>query len=401
MQNTKERVKNICKGWRGVEFLLIATSLFMAYQLIWRGPGADGNNPRHVINGTNDLLTGTMSIPLKSPPFPLMDLFHGALAVVIGKKVKGVPVLNAVAFLLGCTSLALFTFILREYRKAGLDLTDRGALAFMAVHPLFIMSAGTTGDYIVSLTSLLGAWLCVLRGELAGGAALTGIAAGVRMTNCFWAIPLTFLAQRKWGTPRAAGYLLTAGLVGFLAYLGNLLPVHFRFWEWTNTYAGAMTWTDQIKTSLSKIVAFIGFSTLLITLATCRLDSYRASFQMMKKHIELPLALFLEYAAFTIFPEKFGYIISTLPLVAMILPQPPRPLFTYARLTLVFLMNFIVFDVQNKIPTKLHLCLGYYVAEYTCHDTKTVLEKLRFSLPRGPYYPIGDWAEDGRPTDRY
>ncbi len=395
----KER--NLFTGWHLYESILIAASLLMAYLLIWRGGGADGDFPRHINNGLQDLLAGVMTNPRNSPPFPLMDLFHGALASIVGKFVKGVPTLNAAAFLLGCTSLILFWFILREYEKEGLDFTHRGVLTFLAVHPVFIVASGTTGDYIASLTSLLGAWLCVLRGELAGGAALTGIAAGIRITNCVWAIPLSFLAKRKWNPFRALGYLLTASCVGFLAYLGNLLLAHFRLWDWMGTYAGDLTWAVQLKASISKIAGFIGFPTLLITLATCRLRDYRAALRTMKRFVELPLILLTEYAIFTMFPEELGYIISTLPALAMVLPQPSRRLFTYLRLIFLFLMNFIVFDVQNKIPTKLHLCMGYYVSEYTYRDINTILEKLRFSLPKGPYYPVGDWAQGSRPTNHY
>lgn len=395
----RSKWENHLTGWRLCEILLILAAGFMAYLLIGR-PACDGNFGRHCTHGEQNLLAGRI-LHSNAPPFPLMDLFHGALMLLTPKKIiQSIPVLNIAAFLTGGMALILFFFILHEYRNEGLDLTGRGALAFMAVHPIFIVAAGTTGDYGVSLTALLGAWFCVLRGELAGGAALTGIAAGLRISNCLWAIPLAFLTGRKWGASRVAGYLLAATCVGFLAYLGDLMLVHFDIMKWTGALPDALPWINRFKSSISAIAGLIGIPTLLITLLTCRSADYRRSLALMNKFPELPLILAVEYSFFTVVPFKLGYIISTLPVLALILPQPQKPIFTYLRILLLFSMNFVVFDFQNKIPTKFHLCSGYYVLEYTCHDANTVLEHFRFSLPRGPYYPIADWTESPLPPGR-
>jgi hypothetical protein len=390
--NLPSRSKKTMSGWKRCEFLLIFISAFMAYLLIWKGI-SDGNFTRHISNGLKNLQAGSLVATNGTPPFPLMDFFHGGLAAVFGEYVMGFPTLKSTAFIFGGVSLVLFYFILLEYKKEGLDLTDKGILVFMAVHPMFIISAGSSGDYIASLTTLLSAWLCVLKGELAAGAAFTGIAAGVRMANCLWAIPLAFLAGRKWSTPRACGYLFAAAVVGFLAFLPDMMRVHFHLGEWSGKFAEDLTWAIRIKSSVSYIMGFIGLPTLLITLATCRMSDYRASLKLMKKFFELPLILLVEYGFFTLYPYKLGYLISTLPAIALIIPQPPRRLFTYLRIFLVFLMNFVAFDVQNRIPTKFHLGMGYYVIDYTAIDHHTFLEKMRFSLPHGHYYPIGDWTE--------
>jgi hypothetical protein len=264
----------------------------------------------------------------------------------------------------------------------------------MAVHPIFVVASGTWSDYGLSLVLILGTWLCLFKGELAGGAALTGLAVGARISNCVWILPFILLVQRRHGSVRALGYMIAASVAGWLAIFPSMAQIGFNL-------AGARGSEAQpilgcIKTSISKIAGFIGLPTILVTIAACRSAEYRKTLSNMKNYLELPAALIAEFVTFTYLPSDPGYIITTLPVLALLLPKPKRESMIFLQVAVVFLMNFIVLDFQNKIPSKFHLSHGYYVGEFTCNDNKTALEKLRFSIPRAPnngfYYPIGDWT---------
>ncbi len=370
---------------------LVLLALIMGAFLIKRGHGCDGDFPRHVINGTANLDVGAWQ-HMSRPPFPLMDLFHGAATRFFGTDDYR---LNILSYLAAFFNLFLFGLIYRQY-QTGSDLHGQWrALALMAVHPVFVVASGTRGDYIFSLMLVQGAWLCSLRGDLAMAAVLTGVASGFRMSNCLWALPLTWIAWRQHGTYRAAGYAAASAVVGFLAWLGPLMKLHFDVASFATGYSELTEWGSRIKSAVSKILAFWGLPLLITTLVFCRRAAWQNRLDVLRRYPELGLALILQYAVFFYLPSELGYLISTLPLMALLLPVPDSAWKSVLQVSCVFLMNIAVLDLQNKIPTKLHLSHGYYVAEFTCKGTDSCLEHMRFSYPRG-YSPVGDWASAAR-----
>jgi len=383
--------------------MMIAAAV-MAFSLLGRGCGCDGDFPRHLGNGVTYLLEGR--VPGNWPPFPIMDLLHGSLAILAGYPGPWwQPILNCFSFLCSICSFFLFRAILKNYQQEGLEGSLFPVVALMVVHPIYVVASGVTGDYMVSLTLLLSAWLSVLKKDFTVGSVLMGLAVGTRISNCLWILPLSILAKRRDGTRAALGFAFSSAVVGGLAIFPSLAKIGFKIGMNSGGRGSeAQSLLGTFKSSLSKILGFVGLPTLLITLAVCRKPSYKKSLAIIKRYPELVGVLLLELAVFCYLPSDPGYIISTLPIIAILLPKPDKRSWICAQVVSVFAMNVVVFDFQNKIPTKFHLSHGYFTGEFTCHATDTVLEPLRFSVPRRPdggyYSPISDWTADARPKNR-
>src|ERR1700687_5513182 len=147
--------------YESLEVLLIVTAAVLAFLLIPRGAGCDGDFPRNVEAGAAYLLKGF--VPGGRPPFPVMAVFHGLLPILAGFPGPWWhPIINVFSFICGGLSLLFFYLIIREYQQEELDISRTTALAFMAVHPIFVVASGTWSDYGFSLVLVLGAWLCLL-----------------------------------------------------------------------------------------------------------------------------------------------------------------------------------------------------------------------------------------------
>ncbi len=378
-------------------YILIFVSIVMSCLIVKMNGGCDGDFGRHQYNGQRILSEGTFVDGI-GKLFPMTDLLQGLIIKIFN---TGAAVQYA-AFMFFLICIVLFYFIIKEYNKQfGFGLPVLPVLSFMAVHPVFIVAGGTVGDYIFSLVFILAAWLSVLKKELALGAVLIAIAGGLRVTNCFWLLPLLVISVRQVGLKRSLGFFVSSIIIMFLVWLGTLLRVEFKFWELLHTPdSDRQAFFDALKSAVSKVLGFVGFLTMFVTLTFVKRDSYKKLLNFIKNCPELLLVLVLVYGVFIYIPSELGYIISNLPVLAILIPRPNKKIFIFLQVFVVFLMNFIVFDIQNSIYSKLHLSLGYYVSEYTCESISTNLEWMRFSVPKQAdgrfYYPIGDWAEPTR-----
>jgi hypothetical protein len=111
---------------------------------------------------------------------------------------------------------------------------------------------------------------------------------------------------------------------------------------------------------------------------------------------EILVALVIVFAVFTFLPAELGYVITIVPVFALLYPKFEKNQLNLARVVLVFMLNFAVLGFQNQVRSKIHFSQGYYISEFTCGSCETALENFRFSLPHDAeghiIYPPGDWA---------
>ncbi|MCK9407977.1 MAG: hypothetical protein M0R68_02465 [Bacteroidetes bacterium] len=164
-------------------FILIVGVIISRIPLIFGGYGTDGDAWR--IAQTSLMLwnEGIYHIS-RFPGFPLYEFLQTPI-IALGGSVAS----NAACLAVFILSILVFKSILEQWKVPHEDLV---LLAF-AFLPIFWKNSAVTMDYIWGLLGILATLSCVLNRHIAVAGIILGLAAGIRMTNIIYTVPLLLL----------------------------------------------------------------------------------------------------------------------------------------------------------------------------------------------------------------
>lgn len=310
-------------------------------------------------------------------------------------------VTNIAAYMAYLISWFVFYRIVQEYQQELGERPTWETLALVAAHPVVLVAGGTRGDYIYSLLLVELGWLSSLRTSPGFAGVFAGLASGFRISSCIWGLPFLLIFQRRGGWVRSVEFVFTAMATGYLVWHPYILHYHTLNPLALLTGARDLAGTNpslliQLKSSTSKILAVIGLPIILFTAVFAKQIRWKDWLDGLFKAKELMVALTIIFAVFTFLPAELGYVITIVPVFALLYPKFEKNHLNIARAALVFMLNFAVLGFQNQVWSKIHFSQGYYISEFTCGSCTTALESVRFSIPRDNagniIYPPGDWA---------
>jgi len=350
---------------------------------------------RHITFGHNILSEKTFSKVISNAQFfPLLNLWTGNL--VDNFKVTYV-FLNRFAFLMYLISILIFYRIIGFYRNPeDQDSMPLIALAVLACNPVVIVSASTYGDYIYSLCLVLLSWFLVLEKYPEIGALVLAIASGFRITNALWFFPLLILILQDKKYKSALSFSIISIVCGYLVWLGVLvghgtLNPLILLTEARALAGMNISILEGLKNALSRGIHFVGIPVILFCLVLFKQIDFTRWAERIKNRWELFVAFVVIFLAFVKLGEQQGYIISLVPIIALMLPPFKKTIYSIILCVIIFSMNFVTINFVDNYPSKVYISHGYWVESMTCYPkVNGFLKKFRFNYPhKGDYRPVG------------
>lgn len=399
---------------KGLLFIFVLIFLSLAMSLILTNyPVRHTDFYRHPYTGSAMLQTGSFANTEfdHSHFFPLLDLwsifvvdtYHGE-KVFYGKDFEAFftsfkddyKILNKAAFFFYLLCILLFWRIVRFYKKSENPASEAFLmLPLLACHSIVILSGSTFGDYTYSLFFILLAWFLVLNKFSGLAGIVLALASGFRITNGVWFVPFIAIYLKNRDFKNAVSFALTSIIGGYIVYLGvfisrgTLNPL-VVFDMAKGMYGLDRPFKQEMTNAISRISHLIGIPIILYCLIFIKNINLKAWLERIKKQWELIAAFIVMFIAFVRLGDQQGYIITLIPVIAILLPSFNSRKLNIILCAVIFLMNFITISVLNTYPTKVFISHGYWINAMASYKTNVNYQKLRFNLPvRGNVEPVG------------
>ncbi|MGA3086886.1 MAG: hypothetical protein ABSE95_19210 [Thermodesulfobacteriota bacterium] len=314
-------------------FSLIILSLTLPRLIL--NYGFERDTVRGVLAADHFVKTG-IYIPSRLPGNPLFEYVLAAIAPW-GKHVAT----NTFVLLTYCLALWAFSCLAKKYNHALL------LILLFAATPLILLYAVTTKDYISGLALILCAYIAVQKDYVALSFILTGLAAGMRLSNFLFLVPLAlFLLMNRQKLLKIIALTMLGLCVGLVLYLPVLSRYGLQMFIIPPSHLNPKDYL--FKTAYNLIMLFGPITSLgiagmfLLNIKNIRQSVVQnmPSFILEASTVILFIVLFLRHS------DQTAYLIPVIPFAYLIFAQ----IFSHKQLMLVVVLviSFAFFTVELK-----------------------------------------------------